>query len=447
MSGMCARRGQTNKRKILLEESLKEKIKIDYSPHLSLYAEFIGCDPAKLQDADFITLIMLSSILQGRMKLIDFFLKKFEMGGAGITAVALISDSHIIVNTFPEFGFLTLDVYACSGYIMNVLNEFVRMLKPKKFDFILVPRILKKAAIKPKIILNKSNVKDKQTRTWLLKKQMLPLLNNSEELFSLASIVGFVFATGRLQKNKLIIRQDRHVLEILKERLKKFGINPKIRPKNNSFELIVTNKKFCKLLSLLGVPKNAKELKLPWWIDRENLPIAAAFLSSLLFSEISKNYEKVRKSYTVFSRTLKNKQVENFFKKIGKLLKSFNIANNIVISKSYKGKTIELKIKNTKENWLRMQALLSLPKIVSAGILDPKLIFQNNAKMYPKSSKFYKMLKYLIKRKKESAKELFKKIGVSRQTGYKWLDHLSSSNLIKKIKNKKDIIVELNIKC
>lgn len=58
----------------------------------------------------------------------------FENGG--FTAVLLLAESHVSIHTWPEHGYVTLDVFACNYMVdhsqdaVNILNEIVECLKP-----------------------------------------------------------------------------------------------------------------------------------------------------------------------------------------------------------------------------------------------------------------------------------------------------------------------------
>ncbi|WP_394838373.1 adenosylmethionine decarboxylase [Pendulispora rubella] len=72
-----------------------------------------GCDPARLRDVEavdhFLDVAMraleLTSLPPHRTH-------KFP-GEGGITALVLLTESHLAVHTFPEYGALTVNLYSC----------------------------------------------------------------------------------------------------------------------------------------------------------------------------------------------------------------------------------------------------------------------------------------------------------------------------------------------
>lgn len=65
------------------------------------------------------------------------FYHQFEEGG-GFTGVVSLSESHVAIHTWPELGYLTLDVYLCNYSRDNrvvcslVFNEISNYFEPKK---------------------------------------------------------------------------------------------------------------------------------------------------------------------------------------------------------------------------------------------------------------------------------------------------------------------------
>ena len=69
------------------------------------------CDVNKLNDERFLVELFERAVIAGRMTLLNLITHKFEPHG--ITAVALLSESHISIHTWPENGSCAVDVYTC----------------------------------------------------------------------------------------------------------------------------------------------------------------------------------------------------------------------------------------------------------------------------------------------------------------------------------------------
>ncbi len=74
-------------------------------------AELHGCDPDLLDDAEFITNILLKAAHDTRVTVVDYVVRKFEP--QGVSAVVIISESHITIHTWPELRYAALDFYTC----------------------------------------------------------------------------------------------------------------------------------------------------------------------------------------------------------------------------------------------------------------------------------------------------------------------------------------------
>lgn len=72
------------------------------------------------------------------------FYYRFKEGG--FTGIVSLIESHVAFHTWPEFGFLTLDVYLCNysrdnrKNCKNVFNQISKIFKPYKVDKKLVNR-------------------------------------------------------------------------------------------------------------------------------------------------------------------------------------------------------------------------------------------------------------------------------------------------------------------
>jgi len=76
-----------------------------------IIAELYGCDPALLDDVEFITSTLLESAEKTKVTVVDYISRKFEP--QGVSVVVIISESHITIHTWPEFKYAALDFYTC----------------------------------------------------------------------------------------------------------------------------------------------------------------------------------------------------------------------------------------------------------------------------------------------------------------------------------------------
>ncbi len=79
-----------------------------------LFVDFFGVNPQKLRDR-----LGLMRVLCGALKKEGFNIlrrtgsNQFKIGGKGITGFVLLSESHAAFHSYPEYGYLALDIFSC----------------------------------------------------------------------------------------------------------------------------------------------------------------------------------------------------------------------------------------------------------------------------------------------------------------------------------------------
>ncbi|MCX7781178.1 MAG: adenosylmethionine decarboxylase [Negativicutes bacterium] len=97
-----------------------------------LTVDMYGCSFEVLDNVEFVKNAMVSAVQQANMTLLDFSYYKFEP--QGLTALALLAESHMSIHTYPELGYAAVDVFTCGDHsrpdrAVAVLKSF---LKPEK---------------------------------------------------------------------------------------------------------------------------------------------------------------------------------------------------------------------------------------------------------------------------------------------------------------------------
>ena len=70
-----------------------------------------GADVDLLDDEDFIRIVLDDASKHANMTLINIMSHKFYP--QGVTAIALLAESHMSIHTWPETGRAAVDVYTC----------------------------------------------------------------------------------------------------------------------------------------------------------------------------------------------------------------------------------------------------------------------------------------------------------------------------------------------
>ena len=80
-----------------------------------ILAELHGCDPALLADRATIEAIMVSAALRAGAEIREVALHQFSP--QGVSGVVVISESHLAIHTWPEYGYCALDAFTCGSTV------------------------------------------------------------------------------------------------------------------------------------------------------------------------------------------------------------------------------------------------------------------------------------------------------------------------------------------
>ena len=113
-----------------------EKEILYQSKHLLL--ELYGCDFEKLNDESFLRCTINNASKLAKAKVLNLISNKFEP--QGVTAIALLAESHLSIHTWPESKYSAVDIFTCGKnmrpdlacqYLIEVLGveeHFLRVI-------------------------------------------------------------------------------------------------------------------------------------------------------------------------------------------------------------------------------------------------------------------------------------------------------------------------------
>ena len=104
-----------NKSKILNSLSNEQKLS-HQSKHLLL--ELYRCDSEKLNDESFLRCILNRAAKLANATVLHLISNRFEP--QGVTAIALLAESHISIHTWPESNYSAVDIFTCG---QNMIPE------------------------------------------------------------------------------------------------------------------------------------------------------------------------------------------------------------------------------------------------------------------------------------------------------------------------------------
>ena len=78
-----------------------------------LLVEFSGCPESVLTSEERLSRLLTHAILASDLGLVGVHSNEYEPHG--VTVLAIISESHVVIHTYPESGHLSLDIF----YLLN----------------------------------------------------------------------------------------------------------------------------------------------------------------------------------------------------------------------------------------------------------------------------------------------------------------------------------------
>lgn len=79
-----------------------------------LILELWGCDAASINSIETIERAMTETISACGATLLD--LRVYPFTPIGVTGVAILSESHVMIHTWPEHGYAAVDVFTCGHH-------------------------------------------------------------------------------------------------------------------------------------------------------------------------------------------------------------------------------------------------------------------------------------------------------------------------------------------
>ena len=105
------------KKKQICSSFINEKQLSHQGKHLLL--ELYRCDSEKLNDESFLRCILSRAAKLANATVLNLVSNKFEP--QGVTAIALLAESHISIHTWPESNYSAVDIFTCGQNMMPEL--------------------------------------------------------------------------------------------------------------------------------------------------------------------------------------------------------------------------------------------------------------------------------------------------------------------------------------
>ena len=129
--------------------SLHDDQKLSHqSKHLLL--ELYRCDCEKLNDESFLRCILHRAAKLANATVLNLISNKFEP--QGVTAIALLAESHISIHTWPESHYSAVDIFTCGRNMLPELASqyLIEALKAEEHTLRIIERNPPEALLKQK---------------------------------------------------------------------------------------------------------------------------------------------------------------------------------------------------------------------------------------------------------------------------------------------------------
>ncbi len=127
----------SKKNQILSSFSNDQKLS-HQSKHLLL--ELYRCDYEKLNDESFLRCTLNKGAKLANATVLNLISNKFEP--QGVTAIALLAESHISIHTWPESNYSAVDIFTCGQNMLPELASkyLIEALKAEEHSLRIIER-------------------------------------------------------------------------------------------------------------------------------------------------------------------------------------------------------------------------------------------------------------------------------------------------------------------
>ena len=93
-----------------------------------------------LLNNDLIQKIFINSLLSANLTVIDIYHQNYQP--FGYSAIAILKTSHAAIHTWPEHGYISIDIFICDEFNkgLHVIRYLKEKLKPEKTEFFYIER-------------------------------------------------------------------------------------------------------------------------------------------------------------------------------------------------------------------------------------------------------------------------------------------------------------------
>lgn len=106
-----------------------------------LLADYFGVSPSLLRNSRSLMGSLRRALVKEGFDIRESAHHKFAGGGRGVTGFFLLAQSHAAFHSYPEYGYLALDVYCCGSHSPRAIALALRRaLRPRRVEYSLRSR-------------------------------------------------------------------------------------------------------------------------------------------------------------------------------------------------------------------------------------------------------------------------------------------------------------------
>ncbi len=100
------------------------------------YANLYGIDKEKGEDEAELRRVVEEAAKLSNMHLIEVKSWTFKGDKGGVSVIALVDESHIVVHTWPGYNYATVDVYTCGEHSdpLTGIKHIIEFLDPEDYN-------------------------------------------------------------------------------------------------------------------------------------------------------------------------------------------------------------------------------------------------------------------------------------------------------------------------
>jgi S-adenosylmethionine decarboxylase len=101
---------------------------------IHIIAEIYGVESGKISKVEDVKLLLDRSISKSGLHVVSSIFHQFNPNG--VSAVYLLSESHLSIHTWPEHGYVALDIFTCGkdDSAFKAFESIIEELNPKNVE-------------------------------------------------------------------------------------------------------------------------------------------------------------------------------------------------------------------------------------------------------------------------------------------------------------------------